>query len=90
MEINIKIIGLAQKNKPSFASPCNNCGWCCMTEVCAIGKELGAKESPCSKLRHVEGKYICSLAAIPEIREALAVGKGCDAKTQNEIIEALK
>lgn len=88
--IDIKVIYEAKQKKPKFASACNNCGWCCMTEVCAIGRELGGGVSgPCKKLKKVDGKFLCSLAEVPQIREQLAMGEGCDAKTQDEIIKEL-
>ena len=80
----------AYKIKPNYGSPCNNCGWCCLTEVCAIGQELsGSSELPCKFLKHEGDKHFCKLAEVNELKEKLAMGVGCDAKTQSEIINYL-
>ena len=77
----------AQQNKPKFSDPCNNCGWCCLTEVCGVGKGLGAKELPCKFLISDKEVHTCSLAENAEVRRQLSMGIGCDAKTQSEQIE---
>jgi len=85
--IDIKQIFSAQKNKPKFGSPCNHCGWCCMTEVCSIGQELsGSAALPCKYLETEDSKHTCKLAKVEQIRTQLAIGVGCDAKTQSELI----
>lgn len=74
--------------KPSYGLPCNGCGWCCKTEVCAIGKEaFGHKQSaPCPALINDGKRYYCGfviaeetspLRTTPIIATALGIGKGC-------------
>lgn len=84
----IQMIKIAEENKPSFGSACNHCGWCCMTEVCPTALALGTSEEiPCKHLYEADGNHLCSLASSDLIKELLAMGKGCDAKTQKEAIE---
>lgn len=86
----IKLVIVAHDNKPKFGDTCNNCGWCCLTEVCAIGEELqGNKELPCNYLITDNDKHTCKLASVPQLKKQLSIGNGCDAKTQAEIIEEL-
>jgi uncharacterized cysteine cluster protein YcgN (CxxCxxCC family) len=94
MTVLISLINIAEKDKPSMGSPCNNCGWCCLTEVCSIGKELGSEAIPCKFLVQKDQnneKHYCSLALnFPDnYMEPLAINTGCDAKTQNEILREL-
>lgn len=86
----IKITFEAQEIKPSFGSPCNNCGWCCMTEVCAGGVKLGAdpQQLPCKFLIEKDGKHLCSIHDQKPIK--VMIGKGCDAMTSNEMFELMK
>ena len=85
-----RTIEIAEQAKPSFAAPCNHCGWCCLTEVCSVGKELtGGSEIPCKLLRTEGDKHYCQLAAMKQTHLPLAIGQGCDAKTQNEIIKEI-
>ena len=86
----ISITFEAQKNKPSFSNPCNNCGWCCLTEVCSIGVELsGSKELPCKFMKSKKDSHFCGLALVNELSDELAIGQGCDAKTQAELIKEI-
>lgn len=83
----ISVTVKAIDNKPSFGDPCNHCGWCCLTEVCTVGAELGGSTKiPCKYLKSEDGLHLCSLAGIPEIKTQLSMGEGCDAKTQMEQI----
>ena len=83
----ISITIKAQNNKPSYGDTCNNCGWCCITEVCNVGKGLGAKELPCKFLTSTGKVHKCSLAVDESVYKALSMGVGCDAKTQTEVIQ---
>ncbi len=86
----IELITTARANKPKEGEPCNHCGWCCMTEVCSVGQELTqSAKIPCSLLIESEGKHYCKLATLPEVREILSMGRGCDAVTQEEQLERL-
>ena len=84
----IELIHIAQEKKPKFGEPCNNCGWCCLTEVCPMGQFMGAGEMlPCKFLRD----NMCLLIEDGHtVEEAIGVGTGCDAKTQAEALELLK
>lgn len=34
----------ALEHKPKYGDPCNQCGLCCMLEVCGIGKIVFGEE----------------------------------------------
>ena len=86
----IKVTLKAQKTKPIFGSPCNNCGWCCLTEVCPVGINLsGSSDLPCKFMETQGDKHFCKIANSDETKSILSIGSGCDAKTQAEIIESL-
>ena len=85
MNLQIAIIE-AVKIKPKFDEPCNNCGWCCLTEVCPVGADIVGTQIPCKLLISKEGKHYCPLAGNPEIDKIMGMGTGCDAKTQMEVI----
>jgi uncharacterized cysteine cluster protein YcgN (CxxCxxCC family) len=89
--IDIKVISQAYKSKPAYESPCNNCGWCCLTEVCAVGVELsGSKDLPCKFMRTEGDTHFCKIAEVEQLQSVLGIGLGCDAKTQAEIIKSYK
>ena len=76
--------------KPKFGKACNSCGYCCMMEVCAVGVTLTGSDSvPCQMLISNGDRHTCKLAEVAELRQVLAIGTGCDAKTQAEVIEEL-
>ncbi len=80
----------AHKIKPAYRSPCNNCGWCCLTEVCAVGVELsGSDDLPCKFMETKGDAHFCKLANVGELKSILSIGNGCDAKTQSEVINDL-
>lgn len=84
------ILVQAVNTKPAFGEPCNHCGYCCLTEVCAIGRELtGSDVAPCKLLESRDGKHYCKLAETDVARQELGIGSGCDAKTQQEVINEL-
>ena len=86
------LINTATELKPKFGEPCNNCGWCCLTEVCPTGIEFGhSAKIPCKFLEQENNKHYCGLAKhnVPIINEALSIGTGCDAKTQTEVFGEL-
>lgn len=102
MSTLLKLIEIAETEKPEFSKPCNHCGWCCLTEVCQVGQELGQSKYaiPCKFMRggdktqehYNPKKHYCGLMIdIPEYKEIIGASKsiGCDAKTQNEIIKGL-
>ncbi len=87
-----KSIEVARALKPSEGETCNNCGWCCLTEVCPTGIEFGkSSQIPCKFLEQESDKHYCGLAKlnIPIINEHLSIGTGCDARTQQEQIADL-
>lgn len=79
-------IAEALSKKPSYGSVCNQCGWCCMMEVCSIGKEVYGKEqqSPCPALIYANNRHWCKFVLAEDmlnepsiIGTALGIGKGC-------------
>lgn len=79
-------IRIAIETKPAMGEPCNHCGWCCLTEVCAVGESYGASQVlPCQFLTD---DYRCRLVVDnPELLdEIIGIGTGCDAMTQAEKI----
>lgn len=79
--------------KPREGLPCNGCGWCCHTEVCAIGQaafKLKPTQTPCPGMIFEDNRVKCGLVIAeniilsekperkPLIQEALGIGKGCD------------
>ena len=71
--------------KPRYGSPCNGCGWCCHSEVCALGK-MAFKDAvaPCPAMIFEEGKVRCGLVLAEMelggetlLQDALGIGKGC-------------
>ena len=86
----IQMIKIAEENKPEFDEPCNHCGWCCMVEVCSVGKSITNSETiPCSLLEERDGKHYCSLGKEERFRELIGMGVGCDAMTQEEMIRSI-
>lgn len=51
--------------KPSYGSPCNGCGTCCIEEVCALGLELGDKVNCMALVDFLDGSYGCGLILDP-------------------------
>lgn len=87
-----EIIEVARALKPAEREPCNNCGWCCLTEVCPTGIEFGRSHSiPCKFLEQEGDRHYCGLAKlnIPVMNEYLSIGTGCDARTQQEQLASL-
>lgn len=82
----MSLIGVATELKPEFGDPCNNCGWCCLTEVCQMGEYYGATQVlPCSFLVSKGDVHQCGLILDGTMRkEVIGIGTGCDAKTQTE------
>lgn len=86
----IELINVSVDNKPKLGEPCNHCGWCCLTEVCDVGKEFGSSVIPCQLLTiGDDGKHYCSLVTKwPEdYSEIIGADAGCCAETQSEVIE---
>ena len=83
MNLQIAILE-SQQIKPAMGEPCNNCGWCCLTEVCPVGLELVDAIIPCKLLRTIGDRHYCSIAYTPAMKRT--IGSGCDAKTQMEVI----
>lgn len=77
-------IELSYLVKPLKGEPCNGCGWCCQSEVCAIGKDLhGSAVAPCPSLVYADGRTYCGVvrwsspALAAYFSERLGIGKGC-------------
>ena len=81
---------VAFKNKPKMGEPCNNCGWCCLTEVCPIGAWVTRSTvAPCTLLDTKGDKHYCTLAIDPDIANLMDIGGGCDAQTIEEQLQRL-
>ena len=88
--IDIMVTMQAHKIKPAYLSPCNNCGWCCLTEVCAVGVSMSdSSDLPCKFMESEGDKHFCKLAKVDGLKSILSIGSGCDAKTQSEVINEL-
>lgn len=87
----IDTLNIAVDVKPVKGDPCNHCGYCCLTEVCAVGKELGGGEyGPCKLLRTDSDKHFCTLIERSDaFKELIGASTGCCAETQNEVIARL-
>ena len=87
----IESINLAADSKPSMGDECNHCGWCCMTEVCPLGKAEGAGEMiPCKFIIADKGKHYCGLAIKSVVAGArIGINEGCCAETQEERLNKL-
>ncbi len=87
----LKILTVAVETKPRKGDACNHCGYCCLTEVCPVGKELGGGEyGPCKLLRSEDNKHYCSLAEKDDaFIKLIGASTGCCAETQNEVIARL-
>jgi hypothetical protein len=57
------------QKKPPHGSPCNNCGLCCHSSKCDIGRALfGASDGPCPALRFdTERNSFCNVVANPQL-----------------------
>jgi hypothetical protein len=85
------LVKTAYDDKPKRGEPCNNCGWCCLTEVCPVGAELtGNTKPPCTLIESKDGKHYCKLGQLDGFKEVLGLGTECCAATQQEIIEELQ
>lgn len=52
--------------KPRRNQPCNQCGFCCITEPCSLAVEfLGCTQGPCVALEHEDGRAWCGLVRHP-------------------------
>lgn len=87
----IGLLNIAVETKPTKGDTCNHCGYCCLTEVCAVGKELGGGEyGPCKLLRTDGDKHYCTLVEKSDaFIEIIGVSTGCCAETQSEVIARL-
>jgi hypothetical protein len=89
MNVDMAVL-TARQNKPKMGEPCNNCGWCCLTAVCPVGKELGGGREPPCKLLTTEGdKHLCDLAGCPPLAKVIDIGGGCDAISTAEKLAEL-
>ncbi len=88
--MNIEIEAhVARMNKPKMDAPCNHCGWCCLTETCALGKLFTPEGETCTQLVKQDGKYYCKLASTASYAAFLHIGEGCNAITVEEKLEML-
>ena len=89
-----------RKNKPKYTEPCNHCGLCCATEICAVGKMIvnSHVKPPCPLLLRNDNVFRCPLVITeiesglkPVVARALGIGCGCsmpDDDTTEEEIDA--
>lgn len=89
----------ALPSKPLYTNPCNNCGLCCLSQLCPVGEQaFPGQSAPCPALVIMPGKAVCGLVVAeaaaklePLIAKSLGVGCGCsmpDSITTEEQIEA--
>lgn len=74
--------------KPREGAACNGCGWCCHTEVCALGQmafKIKAEQTPCPAMMFTDNKVRCGLveaekelAGEPKLAKMLGIDTGCD------------
>lgn len=60
-----RVIPIQVLKKPRHGQPCNGCGYCCISEVCLLGKELGDHEMCKALITNGEGTYSCGLVVDP-------------------------
>lgn len=84
--------------KPKFASPCNNCGACCIAQLCPAGQiAFPDAVAPCPGLLIEGGKALCKLVLTekaagmePLLALNLGIGYGCqlhdDETTDAELV----
>lgn len=78
-------------------TPCNGCGWCCHTEICAIGEHFfPSAQAPCPAIIYSDGRVHCGIVlaeaevlatrTIPgdSFADMLGIGKGCCADDPEE------
>jgi hypothetical protein len=75
--------------KPALGQPCNNCGWCCLSETCPVGLEFTPPGEVCVMLVPKDGKFFCKMSRVESMRRVLDIGGGCDAISVKEKLEAL-
>lgn len=86
----MKLIKVAESEKPKMGDACNHCGWCCLTEVCQMGKEItGTEIIPCALLEKRDDGFYCSVANTAQAEGKMAYGVGCCAMTQQEALARL-
>lgn len=91
----VELIAKSRENKPRLGSPCNHCGWCCLTQVCEVGVQIQGLDNnwgPCRLLEYHDGKHLCGLAVrnVTGVKAVLAMGEGCDAISIEEKIQAIE
>jgi hypothetical protein len=60
-----RTIPITALKKPRHGQPCNGCGYCCLSETCLLGQELG-NTGRCKALESKsDGSYVCGLIADP-------------------------
>ena len=90
----IETIEIAVANKPTMGDACNNCGYCCLTEICSVGLEFTDKTiGPCphivQKQDNPDNHYCGLMIQLPELKEVMGAGAGCCAETQQESISRI-
>ncbi|WP_455233393.1 hypothetical protein [Geopseudomonas aromaticivorans] len=58
-------IPVVQLDKPPKGAPCNGCGYCCIEEVCQLGRELGDEVHCKALIAGADGRYACGLVVDP-------------------------
>jgi len=82
----------AQESRVVYPNPCARCGFCCLSEVCPIGKDFMGigKAGPCPVLRFDGALAVCRLSELalsvgcPEdqVFAAFGFGSGCCIKAR--------
>ena len=79
--------------KPRFGQPCNQCGWCCLEQVCILGAQLGNDQQCKALLPGTGNTYQCGLILDPYRfmpEPALVVWKAMDTIKAGAGLQALK
>lgn len=87
----LNLLETAVAAKPIFGDKCNNCGYCCLSEVCRVGVALTGKSiGPCELLTTEGDKHYCSLVVKDALMgDIIGAGEGCCAETQAEAIQRI-
>jgi hypothetical protein len=59
------LIPIQTLDKPALDSACNGCGYCCIQEVCTLGRELGDEQHCMALVSNQDGTYACGLILDP-------------------------
>lgn len=87
MTISLPILRTAPE-KPKEGQPCNGCGFCCASELCAVAEFFhGKRPGPCPEMVFNDDRFWCGvmLRSTDEptrfmLTRLLGFGVGCDSE----------